>query len=122
MQTTQKGTRDVSNLATRVSNGVACSSAGRPYVAHREEPLMRGVTHLGGFPALLTIFIVAAVLVRAFVVVDHAADSLVAQLHQLRRTGGRSSRLLLCRRGASALPGRALSLARVSSGKNGLTK
>lgn len=78
--------------------------------------------NLGGLPAVLGIFIVVVVLVRLFERADRMADRLVAQLHHLRRRGGRTPRLLLSRRGASALHPRSYVGACASRGTTVLTR
>lgn len=67
--------------------------------------------HLGSIPILLDIFVVTVLLVRLFVHADRFVDWLLAQLHPLRRKGGRAPGLLLSPRGASALHPRSYSLA-----------
>lgn len=78
--------------------------------------------HLGGIPALLDIFVAVLVLVRVFALVDRTVDRWLAQLHPLRRKGGRSSGLLLSPRGASALQTRSYFVAHSTGRTSELTQ
>lgn len=77
--------------------------------------------HLGGLPVLLDVVVVVVLLVRVFVLVDRVADHVLAQLHHLRREGGRASGLPSTR-GASALDPRSCFIARTSSETSALTQ
>lgn len=59
--------------------------------------------HLGSIPVLLDVVVFAVVGAWLFDRADDLIDRLLAQLHHLRRKGGRASGFLLSPRGASAL-------------------
>lgn len=76
---------------------------------------------LDGPPIVLGCIVFAAVLVRVFVFVDRVADHVLAQLHPLRRKGGRTSGFLLSPRGASGLHPRSYFVARTTGRTSALT-
>lgn len=45
--------------------------------------------YLGGLPAILDILVITVVAVRLWACADRVVDGLAAQLHHLRRKGGR---------------------------------
>ncbi len=77
--------------------------------------------HLGGLPVILDVFVVTVLLVRLFVHADRFVDWLLAQLHPLRRKGGRAPGLLLSPRGASALHPRSCFVVRTTGRTSALT-
>lgn len=77
---------------------------------------------LDGPPIVLGCIVFAAVLVRVFVFVDRVADHVLAQLHHLRRKGGRTSGFLLSPRGASALDPRSYFIVSTSRRTSALTQ